>query len=75
MSGKKKVIPYKSLPARLPGWATVVLWLWLDRIKAPGWLWGAAVVLMAIFWIRSIAEWFQQKETEVWTESCEHGED
>lgn len=54
MSEKRKVLSYKSLPARSPLFSSIVLWMMLDYYKAPGWVWGVVgtcVILWAAAWL------------------------
>jgi len=50
----KKVISHNNLPASLPFFRTLVLWLFLDRISAPEWVWGVYIALVALHFIASI---------------------
>ena len=45
---KNRVIAFKNLPSRPPIVLTAVTWLLLDRFKAPGWMFGAAGVVMLL---------------------------
>lgn len=58
---KIKVLPHKRLPTRLPIWNTATAWLLLDRGQAPGWLWGAVGVLLAIVWFFSFVLIFRSE--------------
>jgi hypothetical protein len=55
IDGGPRVIRLQSLPTRLPIISTAVLGLLLDRIDAPGWLWGALGVIVATAWAATIA--------------------
>lgn len=55
---KQRVISRKSLPAKLPIWTTVLMFLLLDRFNAPGWVWGGMGVIFAIAWIVSVYQTF-----------------
>ncbi len=48
---KRFVILPKNMPARLPVWSTAVVWLLLDRLKPPEWVWGAVGFLMLTIWL------------------------
>lgn len=63
-----KVVKYKNLPARLPVWPTIVLWLLLDRLRAPGWVWGVCGTITALGWLGSLAQLLYQKETDIFKE-------
>lgn len=52
---KKKVIASKNLPMRTPFWTYIVLWLLMDRLNAPEWLFGAfwmIVIFSFIGWLK-----------------------
>lgn len=44
-------INHANLPPKLPALGTLVIYMALDYFHAPQWLWGAAVVVLAIVWI------------------------
>lgn len=54
MKTKRKEINPKYLPTRLPIVSTAVLWLLLDRMAAPQWLWGAAGLFVLAWWAAAI---------------------
>lgn len=56
-----KVISPKDLPRRLPFCQTVVIGLLLDRLQAPGWVWGVAGTIVVAGWIGYIIEIFWQE--------------
>lgn len=62
---KRKCISRKSLPVGLPVFRTAVLILVLDRVGAPGWAWGVAATLMALWWIGSLWVIAEQKGVDV----------
>ena len=47
----KKRIERANLPARLPISNTVLCFFLLDYYNAPGWLWGALVILYTAMWL------------------------
>ncbi len=47
----KQVIAWKVLPSRLPIWPTIVVVLAMDHWKAPLWLWGSVVTVLAVIWL------------------------
>jgi hypothetical protein len=58
---KMRVIKRGELPTGLPIWPTITTWLALDHWNTPEWLYGAFIVIGAIFWglsiwVRSIEE-------------------
>ncbi len=48
---KRFVLPADHHSSRPPLWSSVVLFMALDLYEAPGWAWGVAGTLWAIFWI------------------------
>lgn len=48
---KIKVISRKNLPMPLPVGPTIVVWLLLDRLKSPSWVWGAVGTVVAFLWL------------------------
>lgn len=60
-----KVVANKNMPARLPIWQSITIWLALDHWHAPQWLYGALGLLLLVMWIAEIYKLFTQKETEV----------
>lgn len=55
MKTKRKVISRANMPVRLPVWQTVTMVLVLDRIGAPGWLWGVMLALAGMAWVLAYA--------------------
>jgi hypothetical protein len=51
MSDYYRVIRPSSLPMRCPLVATLVFYLTMDRLSAPGWLFGVVGVIMATVWM------------------------
>jgi hypothetical protein len=39
-----------NLPMRPPLLLSIVMWLLLDRLAAPGWVWGAVGLFLALVW-------------------------
>lgn len=64
MSGKK-VIAFKSLPMRPPINLSILLWLLLDRLSAPVWVWSVLGTLLGIIWIVSLNLIFTQELVEL----------
>lgn len=46
----RRVIARANLPMRMPLWHSLVLYLFLDHIHAPGWVWGAMGLFLLICW-------------------------
>lgn len=47
----RRVIDASCLPLRMPLLPSIVLWLLLDRLQAPGFVWGIVGTIMALLWI------------------------
>ena len=62
-----KVIAYKEMPSRLPFMQTAVLYLLLDHFRSPGYVWGVAFTMMAIYWIVAIVVLCVQEQTLIFT--------
>jgi hypothetical protein len=69
----KVVISNKNMPARFPLWPTITCALGLDRIHAPGWVWGVAGTIFLLIWIGEIYGHFTQVEkTPEWIKDARH---
>jgi FtsH-binding integral membrane protein len=51
MMEKKLVIAANEIPMRMPVISSLVWWLFLREIEAPGWAYGAVSVVLVIGWI------------------------
>jgi heme O synthase-like polyprenyltransferase len=51
MMEKKVLIAAKDIPMRMPVISSLVWWLFLHEIEAPGWAYGAVGVVLGISWI------------------------
>lgn len=47
----RRVFAVANMPARPPLGATLVLWLLLDRLQPPGWVWGATSCAVLFLWL------------------------
>ena len=65
----KKVVSTGCLPAHLPVWPTITLWLLLERLHANPIVWGIVGTLMVMVWIGTLVQVFTQKEIELWKEN------
>lgn len=61
----RNVISPKNIPASLPYSATIATGLLLDRINAPGWVWGALGTVFAVVWVSVVIDISTRKETKV----------
>lgn len=62
---KRRVISGKQLPSNPPLVSTLVYWLALDKLAAPGWAWGVVGTIMAVIWIAWIVDAFNRESVEV----------
>lgn len=65
MSTKRQVIAVANIRARLPLAGPLALGLALDRIGAPGWMWGACAVLVLLWWVAVLASWRSTEQVDV----------
>lgn len=61
----RKVISGKNLPMRLPIVGTIVFCLALDRIGAPGWVWGAIAAPVMFWWAVAIYDTVSRVPVEI----------
>lgn len=61
-----KKIHRKYLPMDMPITGTVLWWLFLDRISAPGWAFGVVGTLLVIVWIAFFVEAYRSDLGEPW---------
>ena len=57
-----KVLPYESLPAKLPVTNTILLYLLLEHLNSPGWVCGVSWTLIVIVWICQLLKLYTQIE-------------
>jgi hypothetical protein len=60
-----KVISRKQLPTNLPTQFTLLMWLVLDKLDSPGWVWGVVGTLVAILWASAIHAMYTQEPTRL----------
>jgi hypothetical protein len=53
-AGTRFVLTRLQLPTTLPIWSSLTAWLFLDRVQAPGWVWGVVGTVFAVLWAVSI---------------------
>lgn len=46
----RTVLPWSVFPAQLPIQTTALAWLVMDRLHAPGWVYGVVGTVLALFW-------------------------
>jgi hypothetical protein len=62
---KRKVISSKNLPMRSPLIGALVWWLVLDKLGAPGWVWGVVGTMVVVAWIAFAVEVWNREEVDV----------
>lgn len=63
----RDVLAHKHRPCTLPIVGTVVWWMFLDRLAAPDWVWGATGVVVVVLWVAAIAGiWLDIERTPEW---------
>lgn len=65
---KRKVISLRNLPETAPLTQTAVLCLVLDRFGAPGWAWGVALTLAALYWLVVLTLWATEERVDVFAQ-------
>ena len=61
----RKVVSPKNLPMRAPLTSTLVFWLVLDKLGAPGWVWGVLGTLLAVLWIAYFVDIFKREDIDI----------
>ena len=62
---KRKVIDSKNLPMRPPLIGVLVAWLVIDKLDAPGWVWGAVGLFFAFLWIAWLFDVSTREDTDI----------
>jgi hypothetical protein len=63
----KPVLGEKWCPTRPPTLLSLVAWLYLDYYQPAGWIWGAVITLVSVFWGTYVFMLFQEDRLEpVW---------
>lgn len=61
----KKVIKFANLPTRLPVSTTLLVWLAMDVWNFPMWAKGGLWTLLALIWIGSAINVWQEKHVNI----------
>ncbi len=62
---KRKVIATRYLPTFVPFQTGFILWLVLDRVQAPGWVWGVLFTMYVAVLVGAVALALGQDRTGV----------
>ncbi len=65
MSTGPKVVHYRCLPAKIPVMSGITLWLLLDRLQVPAWVWGAVGAAYAILFLLCVGAVVRQQDTDI----------
>ena len=60
-----KVVSRDNLPKQLPLWQTIIMYLFLDKMKPPSWVYGAIGCLYLILWVVGIILVVKQKQVDI----------
>ena len=61
----RKVIDRDQLPSHWPVVGTLVWWLVLERLDAPGWVWGSVGAVVFLAWLAIGYRIFTDKDSAV----------
>lgn len=64
----KKFIQVKCLPPRLGIGSFVLYWLFLDRLNAPGWVYGVVGTLLILGWIVELIKFLNGLPIDIFEE-------
>lgn len=59
---RRRVVPRKYMPSRMPVVGTLTWWTFLTVIEAPMWAWGAVGTLVALGWIGVLVDMWTEEE-------------
>ena len=62
----RKVVSSTNLPARLPITFSIVMWLLLDRIQAPGYVYGIVFTIIGIMAIAAAIDIWKREDVTLW---------
>lgn len=62
---KRKRLVLSIMPVRFPLGMTLTFCLVLDRLSAPGWVWGAVLMFMGFLWLNSLYRRGNQEEVNI----------
>lgn len=64
---KQKVISRKLLPAHIPVWPSVTLYLLLDKLSVPEWVWASVGTLWGLIVIMLIVAMITQESVDIFS--------
>ena len=62
---KRKALSTKNLPRTLRLWWFAIVWLLMDRIDPPAWVWGVVGTLVVFNAIFTVADYFNAEDVEL----------
>lgn len=62
---KLQVIKPDNLPTKLPLTLTIALYLLIDKLNSPQWIWGMFWTLTVILWACSIYRMWVEEQVEI----------
>ncbi len=62
---KNKTISPKNMPVKLPVLSFAVIYLYMDKYHAPGWLWGTVITFCAILLAAIIYSKYNEESTDI----------
>lgn len=58
-------ISYNNMPVTFPIFPTLTVWLLLDRLQPPGWVWGTVSTIFGLYWLLIICAAFGTRMVDV----------
>lgn len=62
---RRKALANKNTPRRLQLPFFAIVWLLMDRLQPPGWVWGAVGLLCALLFIAWVWDFFTAEDVEI----------
>jgi len=60
-----KFINRNNMPPNLYLFPMITLWLFLDRLNAPGWVYGVVFTVMGLISLAEVCKWFTGKAVDL----------
>ncbi len=61
----KKVIKVDNLPTKFPVFPTMTMYLFLDKVNAAGWVWGAVGFFFVMVWFFALKRWASEEQVDI----------